>query len=437
MADYIPPEYQSEIAKINRQRSMAQALLQNSFSPRETEVVSGRAVPQGGLQAIAKLLTGGISNYNLGALDDEASGLQGKIGQYRANQLRGVLANPESGLVNPDPQAQALAAAIIGRRDKRMEGFAGAIKERDPQAAARVFQAGELPTADYQVPAIPPPTFGVDEGGNRYSLTPNVKGDSDFAYAPKGVNVSNNIPEARGMAYQAIQPEIKERQVGAQVAKDSIAANTTALEALNAGAQSGSAGEFFQAVRKVGAAIGFDLEGKVQTEQLAMAMGNHILANAKRLAPVTENDTALIKQIVGSLNTEPQNLTRIFEIMNAASIKNLQEYGDYIDTATASMPGEYGDIVRAAKIGYNVPNLGGNQTQQMRTMQELQRQGGNVTQFRDPSGQPFPAGAKFDIRGTGLPKPAVPSKKIADMTPEEKAAEIKALRELISGKPTP
>jgi hypothetical protein len=222
------------------------------------------------------------------------------------------------------------------------------------------------------------------------------------------------------------------------VAKDSIAANTTALEALNAGAQSGSAGEFFQAARKVGAAVGFDLEGKVPTEQLAMAMGNHILANAKRLAPVTENDTILIKQIVGSLNTEPQNLTRIFEIMNAASIKNLQEYGGYIDTATASMPDEYGNILRAAKIGYNVPNLGGNQTQQMRTMQELQRQGGDVTQFRDPSGQPFPAGAKFDIRGTGLPKPAVPSKKIADMTPEEKkAAEIKALRKLLSGKPTP
>jgi hypothetical protein len=283
----------------------------------------------------------------------------------------------------------------------------------------------------------------MDDGGNRYAITTGIKGDKNISYAPKGVNVSNNIPEARDTAYKAIQPEIKERQVGAQAAKDSLAANTTALEALNAGAKSGSAGEFFQAARRVGAAIGFDLEGKVPTEQLAMALGEHILANAKKLAPVTENDTALIKQIKGSLNTEPQNLTRIFEIMNAASIKNLQQYGEYIDTATASMPDEYGDILRAAKIGYNVPNPGGNQTQQMRTMQELVRQGGDVTQFLAPAEidpktgkalprQPFPAGAKFDIRGTGLPKPAVPSKKVADMTPDAIQAEIKALEESLA-----
>jgi len=450
MADYIPPEYQSEIAKINRQRSMAQALLQNSFSPKETEVVSGRAVPQGGLQAIAKLLTGGISNYNLGALDDEASGLQGKISQYRAGQLRNVLANPESGLVNPDPQAQALAAAIIGRRDKRMEGFAGAIKERDPQAAARVFQAGELPTEDYQVPAIPPPTFGVDEGGNRYSLTPNVKGDSDLAYAPKPLTITNNQPAQRSTAYDTIKPEVDKRQEAATFAKETLQANRTAIEALNEGAKTGAGGEFFQAVRKIGAALNFDIEGKVPTEKLSMALGNHILANARKFAPVTNEDIKRLEKILGSLNTEPQNLMQMFEVMNAASIKTLQDYNAYIDTTASGFQDEYKGILQARKQGFDVMAPGGNPTQQMRTMQEFVRQGGDPTQFLAPAEidpktgqalprQPFPAGAKFDIRGTGLPKPAVPSKKIADMKPDAKAAEIKALRLQLrlDEKPTP
>jgi hypothetical protein len=123
MADYIPPEYQSEIAKINRQRAMAQALLQNSFSPKETEVVSGRAVPQGGLQSIAKLLTGGISNYNLGELDTQASGLQGKIGQARQQQMQGILAKPPQEAINEaamseDPRVRELTSLLISRIPK-------------------------------------------------------------------------------------------------------------------------------------------------------------------------------------------------------------------------------------------------------------------------------------------------------------------------------
>ena len=428
MADYIPPEYAAQLAGLQRKKAISQALLQNSLASRPTEMAGNRAVKQTGLEAVVRALTGGVAGYSLGQNDEQEAGVMNQIAQARAQNLQGVLKDPDAGLVSADPRAQALAATILSRNDKRLEGFAGALKDRDPGTAARVFQTGELPTEPYEVPAIPATTFGVDEAGNRYSLTPNVKGDNDFSWAPKPMTIHNNAPAARDTAYRSVLPEVEKRQVDANLARDALAANRTAKEALNAGAQSGGGGEFFQAVRKVGSAIGFDPEAKVPTEQLAMALGNHILANARKLAPVTENDTALIKQIVGSLNTEPQNLARIFEIMDAASIRTLQNYGKYIDTATEKMPDEFGDMIRAMKIGYETPELSGNTTQAFRTLQELKARGGDPSQYRDPTGEQIPANARFDIRGLGLPKPVVPSKDPKKMTSDERAAEIQSLK---------
>jgi hypothetical protein len=435
MSAYTPPEFASKLSRIQRQQAISQALLQNSLTPKGTEVISGRAVRQSPLEHIARLLTGGISAYNLRKGDEEAGDIQGQIAQARQQQVDALLANPASadqGMGNPDPMIRDIAKEFAGRRAKRLEGFAGVLKDSNPEAAARAFQTGEIPTEQYQAPDMPKPEFGTDPQGNNYVLTRNRKGEVEVKFAPKPMTITNNAPAQRGVAYDSIKPQVAERQTEANVARDAISANRTALEALNEGAKSGSAGKFFQSVRKVAGAFGVDPEGKVPTEKLAMALGENILANARKLAPVTENDLKLLEDIKGSLNTEPQNLVRMLEIMNAVGVKNLQDFGGYIDDVTSGMEPEFQGILRGQKRGYEVPNLPGNQVQQFRTLQEMQARGADVSQFRDPSGMQIPPDARFDIRGTGLPPqpggaPA-PISPASGLSPQE-AEELRILRE--------
>lgn len=420
MADYIPPEYQAQLERLKRQQAFAQALQAGSMRAQPTEVITGHAVRQGPLSHGLRALTALMANKSVGEADAGIGALNQEMATKRQAAIAAMLAQGQkdptqaimAGQSSMDPRMQAIATAMQAQREKRLEGFSNAVKDSNPEAAAQAFQTGELPSAAYQQPDMPAPTFGTDPAGNAYAVTGNRKGEKEIKYAPKETKVTNTVDARQSKtALESIEPQIKTRQEKADFAKETLLANRQAYQALNEGAKTGGLGGLTQVARKIAEGFNLNFDATVPTEKLAMGLGQHILANAKKLAPVTDEDIVRLEKIYGSLGTSPENLIQMFEILNGSSMKNLQDYNKYVDVSSAGFNPEDKGVMQARKIGYEMPAPGGNQEQQFRQMAELQQQGGDITQFRDPTGQPFPADAKFDIplrkpgAGAVAPKP--------------------------------
>lgn len=105
MVQFFDPTQEQEI---KRRRRMAE-MLQAQAQPRQTEVVSGYAVPQSGLEGLAKALAGGYGAYQ----------------SARANTMEEDLAK----------QRQALLAEALGKIDTDQKG-AGAMLAQDPSMLA-------------------------------------------------------------------------------------------------------------------------------------------------------------------------------------------------------------------------------------------------------------------------------------------------------------
>ncbi len=437
MADYIPPEYQAQLERLKRQQAFAQALQAGSMRAQPTEVITGHAVRQGPLSHGLRALTALMANKSVGEADAGIGALNQEMATKRQAAIAAMLAQGQkdptqaimAGQSSMDPRMQAIATAMQAQREKRLEGFSNAVKDSNPEAAAQAFQTGELPSAAYQQPDMPAPTFGTDPAGNAYAVTGNRKGEKEIKYAPKETKVTNTVDARQSKtAYETIEPNLKIRQAEATSARDALRANGRAMDALNQYAQAGGGQDIKQLLRKGLQAFGVNSPETADTEQLGMALGENLLANARKLAPVTENDMAQLKNILGSISTDPTALQKALEFTNSIALKSMQDYQGYVNEAAAPLknPEEQG-LFKAQLKGYELPNIPGNQEQQFRQLAELQKQGGDITQFRDPTGQQFSPDARFSIAPARPREVNKPSASTTGLTPQE-AARLDELR---------
>jgi hypothetical protein len=205
--------------------------------------------------------------------------------------------------------------------------------------------------------------------------------------------------DANKAALEEVRPTMKSWQEKAAAAKEAIQANGLALEALSRGAKSGGLEGFKQAVRGVAQGFGIDTEKYTETTELQMALGNAVLANARKLAPVTAEDVKRLEQILGSINTDPAALQKMLTEYNGMAAKTLQDANRYFDTTSGLMPTDFSrGVVQAGGIGHEMIPPPGNTLEALRSLQTLKRQGGDVSQFA-VGGEQIPANAQFDIRG--------------------------------------
>jgi hypothetical protein len=441
MADYIPPEFAQQFEALKRRQALAQMMQAQAMQQRPTEVITGHAVRQGPLSQGLRALSGILANRNLGEADAGLASLNQQALSQRQQAITQLLQQGQkdpqgaamAGQASMDPRAQAIGKALQEQRQKQLEGYAGVIKDTDSESAARAFQQGAIPNEPYQSPSIPGPQFGDDGAGNKYAITTNRKGEQNLNYAPKQQNQQISIDAAqRKMAYETVEPNLKLKQGEATAARDVLRANGRALEAINRNAQSGGAQDIKQTFRKGLQAFGVNLPETADTEQLGMALGETLLANARKLAPVTENDMAQLKVILGSINTDPVALQRALEFTSAIAMKGMKDYQGYVKTAGANIrnPEEKG-LFDAQLVGFDNPTFPGNQEQQFRQISQFKDLGGDITQFRDPTGQPFAADAQFNI---AQPKPRAqpqPSK-VTPLSPQEQE-ELNQLRARFKG----
>lgn len=430
----VPPDMLGEYQKLLRQRQMAQMLFQQAMAPRPTEVVTGHAVRQSPLSAIARALSMYGGSQGLASADTGLAGLAQKSDEQRRAAIAQFLSDPETQYQQAmqNPATAGMAKEWLDKRAKMVSEGAGLIGKEggDVASALAALQSQKLP-GNWAPPPPGPVQFG-QQGENQYAIIPGTGGKQELKWAPKGTNVSVDARQAgreQEMALASTEADLKERRSRAQAAKETLSANRVALEALNDGAKSGGLEGFKQSLRKVAQGFGIASDDTTPTEQLQMALGNAVLAKARALAPVTAEDVKRLETILGSINTDPQALQKMLAVYNGIAAKELQDYNRYVETQRNSLTNPLArDLFSGAAIGFEMQPPPGNTYQGLRAIQELQSRGGDVSNFA-VGGEPIPPGATFKLGPPPGEKGAAPAASPGQLDPN-KVYTIDELRKL-------
>lgn len=429
----LPPEFQAQIQKLLRQQQIAQQLAQGAMGT-QTQVVSGHAVRTSPLEGVARALTAFGGMKQAGDLQDQMLAAQQQGVQARQDEGRGLIdlygQNPRAAIAKAlvSPSWSKLGETWQKTLDERVNKAAEVQKETDPSGALKTLSNGQMPQG-WTPPPVPDPTFGTDPSNNPYALTVNRKGEKEVKYAPKGVSV--NIPGKEGeMALDTLKTQLKTREERALAARDALRSNMVSLDAINEGAKMGGGEGVKQAIRKVAQAFNLNAPETTPTEVLAMNLGDAILANARKLAPVTGEDLRQLQGILGSINTDPSALQRALIKYNALAMKELQDYNNWVGEQSKNLKTDYArDMFQGAGIGFEQMPPPGNTYQQMLTLQELQKRGGNVGNFAI-GGEPMDPNSTFNLKPPTAPQPAPVN--ASPLTPQEQA-ELEQLRKRFGG----
>lgn len=419
----LPAEYQVELDRLARRRAMAEAMSKQALGglSAPTQMVSGHAVRRSPLEGLTAALTMYLGNKNADAAANEASTVRTRAQGDMQRELAQALANPDqrqqyqSLLTSKWPQLQTMGTARQKAVDERLNAGAKVLGDNGaPLDALKILQSGELPQ-NPQLSPIPAPQFGTDPAGNPYAMTTNRRGEQKVDYAPKAPSQTVSIAGEDKEGVKFFAEDLAKRKESALASRDVLSANQAAFDAIQRGARSGGLEGFKQAIRNVASGFGIKDADKAPTEELSMALGHNILANARKLAPVTKEDISRLEQFLGSINTDPEALGRMLSLTNAIALRDLQSYQQYIGHQSKALTSPKArDLFQGAGIGLELPpTVPGDVQAGLRSMQELGKRGGDVTAFEVPggvnqktgkyeAGGAIEPGARFDIQSTGL-----------------------------------
>ena len=67
-------------------------------------------------------------------------------------------------------------------------------------------------------------------------------------------------------------------------------------------------------------------------EAIRSGMGQLVLQDARKLAPVTENDVAMLQQIIGSEGLTKRSLQKVLEVTAAANARAMKAHRDFVES---------------------------------------------------------------------------------------------------------
>lgn len=411
----LDPAAQAELSKLLRNRRLAEAFQQRALGPSgPTEVIGGVAVKQSPLGALARLLAGGMAGSAATQADTGIQGIGRQAAEAQSAETKSLMgmtpiARISAAMASRNPQIRKMAETW-----QKMQGDAAIAAGKvagdmgDTSGAMNIFASGQIP-GDYQAPPPTPVEFGM-QGENPYAIETNRKGEKSVKFGPLRQTTEIKIPgKEADTSLEFFKDQIKGRQEEAKFALSTLSANRSALEALNQGAQAGGGEGFKQSVRKVAQAFGVQDAATAPTDKLVMALGNNILANARKLAPVTAEDIVRLEKILGSVNTDPTALIEALSVYNALAYKSLQDFQGFLKEGTSGLKTPYAaDLFKTAGIGLEIPTeVPGTAAQQLRMLEELKKRGGDISAFAGPGGEPLSPDTQFDISGQGLLPPGL------------------------------
>lgn len=333
-------DYQQEIEDAMRRKSIAQAMQQQFMQGQQQSFVPGGtgtpiAVKQGGLGSLAQALTGVVAQGQIGQADARIYGARQADAAEGQKQLAEFMANPDKNaaiakaLASNRADIRAFALEQQKRRQEQVHQFGQAVKDVDAQGAGRAISTGTLPT-DYVAPKPGDIQFRT-QGDSTVAIIPGVNNKTELKFAPKGVqvNMPNKISDA---ALAENTAELKSKKEAYDLGRETVNSAQKAVTALEAGAKVGGGEGLKQYLRQAVQAVGGSAEGLTETTQLSQALGDAILANARKLAPVTKTDIGQLQDILGSVNTDPTALSRALAWQVAHGMKAMTDFNTFMDT---------------------------------------------------------------------------------------------------------
>lgn len=455
----LSPEDQAALAQIMRQKQFAQMLQQRSMQSQPTEYSpGGMAVRQSPLSALVRGAQGYFGSKWQDNAETQRAGLMEKSQAAQQEELQALMADPKNGisraLASRNPRVQAAAAALKKEqqeRDKLVTEIGAKINA--PKALENLIAGTPGSVGDFPAPEVR--TLPNGPGGKDVPVLINTGecGRQNASAFPQGTTVSVDARQGTRegeMALDVLKTQLTGRQEKATAAKETLASSSFALDALEQGAKAGGGEPTKQILRKALQAVGMEVPATAEIDQLEMALGNAVLAQIAKLRPASDTDFKALQKIMGSVGTDPKALVKGLAYANSIAIRDLDQFGNYVNEQKQNLINPNArDLFSGASSGYELPSqLNGPLPFQLETLRQIQRQGGDISKFRDPEGNPFPVNTKFDIDPTngfpGIPrKPtstAAPAAKprfkpISEMTEAEKRAELAALKAAIGGKP--
>ena len=459
----LPPEYQQQIAQIMRQKMLAQLMMQQSQHglSQPTQFTPGQysyAVKQNPLASLVSGLGMFMGNKGAADADTQIGDINSQAASAAQQELARIMALPPEQRVSQGATAKFSQTRSYAENERKR--LADAAKAQAPLLAERGDLAGAtgaltsgMPNQNPQPPAAKEPTLiTVDDPNN-----PGKKITAWREEDPKSGKVTyRNVQgqqinidaraagEEQKMALGETKSELKTWQDKADLAKDTINSSRLALEAINEGAKSGGGEGYKQAIRKLLQGFGVQMDATAPTEQLQMALGEAILANARKLAPVTGEDVKQLEKMLGSINTDPQALQKMLAYRSGNAMKTVQDFNKWYSVKAASLKDPLAQgYFAGGNIGREPINPPGNTQQALMSIAEMVKSGGNPSDFA-VGGQQIPPDARFDLgrnRQSIVPAPIqapIPQKPINQMTPDElearKAQLLKELEALRGGK---
>lgn len=445
----LPPEYQSQIDALRKKQMLAQLLQKQGLNPQMAQSQGRMAARTSPLSFLSSALSAYVGSQADAKADAGISGVKQKYATDAQGAIDSFLQAPETeqmglGAKSPFPQVQSLAKALAERRQKALEAGATIAGKVDPNAGLGMLQSGQFPTQPVQPRAVKPSEEGTLSDGTRYVRDYKPDGTPTTRLVRPPISITNQIPRAESrLGLDILESGLKPREEAATAAKNVVSSTNRAMDSLVRGAQAGGGQTLKQALRKTAQAFGITPPETAETDELRMALGSAILAEAAKLKPISNTDIDFLKEIVGSINTDPNALTRALAFMQAEAIRGLQNFGKYVQEQGATLQDPQAKSrLAGVTVGNELPNqLFGPTAFQMAVMQQLQQGGGDISMFQKPAGKlakgegaAFEPGATFDIRNpaaalpVGQPTGAPQVLTVDQLTPAQREMLLKKLQ---------
>jgi hypothetical protein len=419
----IPAEYHTELKTNSYKRALAEMLLKKGMAESKPVQMFGiHAARPSPLAPMIQVLNQRLGMQGLQDADRADTEIVNRAERAQQDDLRSI----QNAVNQPNPDIKAAIAQAQLSRYGRTQAYGAELQKQqatklmeigklqgstDPIAGAKFIQADNA-----QAPIAPltilQPEFITTPTGAGAVVTRDLKGGRPVVgYEPKAAKTEVNVDARVGAKTdteldQETIKMIKKSKDDSADAQSSISAAVRANQLLNQGADAGGGATPRQAARKFAQAFGVNVPETGMTEELRQRLGENVLANARKLAPVTGNDVILLQQLLGSIDTDPDALREINALMLAKGLMTQDKHNKFVESSRAvssGNPAKYDPFkIERQKLDTHDPALLG------RAYQLMQESGHDMSGYSF-DGKPV-SQASFNIRFTGRePHAAVPS----------------------------
>jgi hypothetical protein len=391
----LPPDFASSMEAIQRKKALANALLQQSMSPQQGQMVSGHFVGPGIVGALAPLAQALLGRHTQKEAESDQQTFTTQYNSAASQALQQYLEARKT-----DPRAAAGSAiqskfpalVALGQKD-----LANMLTQKEvlglPGYDATSRLAAALHPGDPDIAGLKPEQVLKDVNGQVIDVTPGkapgrvydardkfgnvgpvaqtpggpVNGQinpetGEVKYAPTGtnINLNTNLSAAEEMAKtlgKGQSEQLLASKLTAEKAASQLQTLSAATRDLQAGIKSGTGADVKLIVAKVGKALGLSDDPQIaNTEAYRAMVAQRLLDNTKALGSgsgFSDKDRDFLEKVVGSGGSlDDRTMLHLIKVGQAAAANAIQQHEQNI-SGMLKVPGVLPDQVNSLRVPVN------------------------------------------------------------------------------------